>query len=416
VTASRSARAWLVWMSGVITYIVAVTHRTAFGVAGLDAADRFGVQETALSLFVVIQVLVYAGLQLPVGIALDRWGSRTIVTVGAITAGIGEVGMVLADAVPVALAARVLVGAGDAMTFVSVIRVIPAWFPARQVPVLVQLTGTIGQLGQVVAALPFAWTLHHHGWQPAFAALAAVSGIAAASTWFGLRDRPANAPVVARHGALVGLGETVRSSGTWLGFFAHLLSGFSINLFVLMWGYPFLVEGQGVSPATASALLTVSVVVTVAAGPLLGALTARFQRHRQRLVGGVAVMTLTGWLIVLLPATPRPTWQLVVFVVLITVGGPASLIGLDLAGSFAPPERLGTAIGVANGGAFISSLTLMLVVGLVLDVRTGAAPATLTDYRVALSSVIVMWVIGVVGVRATGARAAARLARPQVTV
>ena len=51
-------------------------HRTSFGVAGLDAADRFAASPAVLSGFVVLQLLVYAVLQVPVGMLLDRFGAR----------------------------------------------------------------------------------------------------------------------------------------------------------------------------------------------------------------------------------------------------------------------------------------------------------------------------------------------------
>ena len=52
--------------------------------------------------------------------------------------------------------AGVLVGTGDAMTFICVLRLIPAWFSVSQVPVITQLTGLLGQAGQVASTIPLA--------------------------------------------------------------------------------------------------------------------------------------------------------------------------------------------------------------------------------------------------------------------
>jgi hypothetical protein len=52
----------LVWAVGLAAYTVGVMHRTSFGVAGLDAAERFGASPAVLSGFVVLQLLVYAAL------------------------------------------------------------------------------------------------------------------------------------------------------------------------------------------------------------------------------------------------------------------------------------------------------------------------------------------------------------------
>jgi MFS family permease len=126
-------RAWGVWAVGLAAYLVGVMHRTSFGVAGLDAATRFDAGPAVLSGFVVLQLLVYASLQVPVGVLLDRFGARRLVAVGAITMAAGQLMLALATSLPLAILARVLVGAGDALTFISVLSVVSAWFPVRRV-------------------------------------------------------------------------------------------------------------------------------------------------------------------------------------------------------------------------------------------------------------------------------------------
>jgi len=59
-------------------------------VAGLDAAHRFSASPAALSGFVVLQLLVYAALQVPVGLLLDRFGGRALVATGALTMAAGQ--------------------------------------------------------------------------------------------------------------------------------------------------------------------------------------------------------------------------------------------------------------------------------------------------------------------------------------
>ncbi|MCL2465364.1 MAG: MFS transporter, partial [Micrococcales bacterium] len=123
----RFVTPWLVWGSGLVAYVVAVAQRSSFGVAGLVAAHRFGVDETMLSLFVVIQLATYAAMQLPVGVAVDRWGPRRTLSVGALTMAVGQLVMTVAPHVGVALAARVLIGSGDAAIFVSAVRLVGLW-------------------------------------------------------------------------------------------------------------------------------------------------------------------------------------------------------------------------------------------------------------------------------------------------
>src|SRR3954453_6542567 len=122
-------RAWAVWAVGRAAYIRGVLHPTSLGGSGLDAQDRFHASARTLASFAVLQLLVYAGLQVPVGLLLDRFGSLRLVVSGALLMAAGQAVLAVADAMPGAVAGRVLVGAGDAMTFISVLRLVPQWFP-----------------------------------------------------------------------------------------------------------------------------------------------------------------------------------------------------------------------------------------------------------------------------------------------
>ena len=167
-------RAWIVWTTGLLAYIVAVLNRTTLGVSGLDAADRFTAGPGVLSTFVVLQVVVYAGAQIPAGVLLDRFGSRAlIVSGGALMAG-GQLTLAFTESLPTAIAARAVVGLGDAVTFISVLRLVPHWFEPPQVPLVTQLTGICGQLGQVLSAVPFLALLAASGWTVAYASVASV--------------------------------------------------------------------------------------------------------------------------------------------------------------------------------------------------------------------------------------------------
>ena len=94
---ASTRRIWVVWSVALVAYVVGVMHRTSFGVAGLDAADRFSATPAALSGFVVLQLLVYAALQIPVGLLLDRFGVRPMVVAGALTMAAGQLVLALAS-------------------------------------------------------------------------------------------------------------------------------------------------------------------------------------------------------------------------------------------------------------------------------------------------------------------------------
>jgi MFS family permease len=416
-----STRAYVVWLVALVAYAVAVFHRASLGVAGVEAQERFSAGASAVSLFLVLQLAVYAALQVPVGVALDRFGSRRMILAGALTMAAGQLVLALATDVPTALAARVLVGAGDAMTFISVLRVVSLWFPGRTVPLITQLTGILGQLGSIVAAYPLVALLHGTSWQTTFLGAAATGVLVAVLVLLALRDAPAGtdpAPVAGLAELRGNLAATWREPGTRIGLYTHLVTQFSGTVFALLWGYPFLVMGQGRSPAVAAALLTLLVLIGMGVGPLLGRLCGRWPLRRSVLVFGILAATAAVWTVVLLWPGRAPLPLLVALVVVLGTNGPGSMIGFDYARTENPAERLGSASGVVNVGGFVASLLTILAVGVVLDLLTpGSSTAyDLDAFRAAFAVQYFFWAIGLVGVLRHRRQLRARLARDGVVL
>ncbi|WP_433227388.1 MFS transporter [Actinomadura formosensis] len=411
--------AWTLWGLGVLAYAVAVLHRTSFGVVGLDAVRRFDASAGVLASFTVLQLLVYAGLQIPVGLLLDRVGPRRMVAGGALLMAAGQALMAVSTGIGTAVVARVMVGAGDAMTFISVLGIVATWFPGRHVPIVTQLTGQLGQFGQVLSAIPFVALLHGPGWGTAFGSAAALGLLMAVLAIAFLRDGPGRAGVPTLRETGANLVRAWRHPGTRLGFWSHFVTQFPANTFALMWGYPYLVSGQGMRPAAASTLLTLFVLFTVVSGPFIGRLVARHPLRRSWLVLGIVALSVAAWAAVLAWPPPTPAWLLVLLVLCIAPGGPGSLIGFDYARTFNPPGRQGTATGIVNVGGFIATLVTILLIGVVLDALSPDGEFTPGAFRAAWTVQTGIWAIGIAGVlrtralarRHTGLRPAARRSR-----
>ena len=395
-------RPWIVWATALLAYIVAVLDRTTLGVSGLAAADRFSAGPSLLSAFVVLQVVVYACAQVPAGLLLDRYGSRALIASGAALMASGQLALAFTESLPTAIAARAVVGLGDAVTFISVLRLVPHWFPTRRIPLVTQMTGIFGQLGQVLSAVPFLAMLSSEGWSVAYASAAALGVLAVVLTLLIVKNAPdgvtATAEAMSVRETLISVKTVWLRPGTRLGFFTHMGTQFSITVFALMWGLPYLTEAQGLSPAGAGALLSLSVVVAIASGVLIGIVTGRWPHRRSRLVLVIIASNALAWTAVLVLRGPAPLWLLVALVIVISVGGPGSMVGFDFARTFNPRATLGTAQGMVNMGGFLASLLLMQAMGLVMQAAGGIS---FESFRVAWTLQYVVWTVAVVGILIT---------------
>ncbi|MER6314526.1 MFS transporter [Streptomyces sp. NPDC001581] len=408
-------RAVAVWSIGVAVYFVAVIFRTSLGVAGLDAADRFHVNASALAAFSLLQLLVYAGMQIPVGLMVDRLGTKKVLTLGAVLFTVGQLGFALSPSYGMALAARALLGCGDAMTFISVLRLGTRWFPARRGPLMAQLAGLVGMAGNLVSTLVLAPVLHGVGWTAAFAGSAVAGLVVLVPLVLFLKDHPEGygpAPAARGGGGAGGfvrrqIRESWAEPGTRLGLWVHFTTQFPAMVFLLLWGMPFLVEAQGLSRTTAGGLLTLVVASNMALGLVYGQAVGRRQSARIPLALGTVGLTALLWAAVLAyPGDTAPMWLLIALCLVLGTCGPASMIGFDFARPANPAQRQGTASGITNMGGFIASMTTLLTVGVLLD-------ATGDNYRIAFSTVFVLEALGVSQILRLRRRALAREAEPE---
>jgi MFS family permease len=369
-----------------------VFHRTSLGVASLDAVQRFGVGPAALGTFMVLQVGLYALMQVPTGLLVDHFGPRRVLTVAALLMGLGQVLFAVAASYPLGLLARAVLGVGDAMTFVSVLRLVVAHFSARRYAALASITAALGAVGNLVATVPLTLLLDSAGWTVTFAAAGAVTAGYAVVVALRLRDVPAGTrrPAPAA-GSLREVAKEVdrswRVAGTRLGFWVHFSTMFAPAVLGLLWGFPYLVQAQGLAPGVAGSVLGVLVLGAMFGGPALGVVIGRRPEWRMSFVIGYLGSAFAVWAVLLgWPGGRVPVAVLVVAFAWLSLGGPASSISFALVRDYNPVRRVGTATGVVNVGGFVAITVSALAIGLLLD-WTGS-------FRIALLVVVALLVAG----------------------
>jgi len=393
-------------IAGALAYLLTVTNRSSMGVASLLASQKFDVAATSLSTLAVAQLIVYAVMQVPVGILLDRFGSKAMLVFGTAVMTGGQFLVAISTELGLAVVGRMFVGLGDAFVFISVIRLVNGWFVGARATRVQQLVTNTGQLGQAVSAIPFAAMLGSYGWSTSFTVLAGASfAVVFISAVFIVNDREPhssdhNSPSLKIvFGQLI---ENVKHPGVRMAFWTHFVLQSAPSVFSLLWGYPFLVGGQGIEPHVASLLLSSFVIIGFIVGPLISLFCANYPQRRSFLILSNVLALAIVWTMVIFIPGRAPIWLVVLLCLVLATSGPMSMIAMDYTRSFIDKSRLGTATGFVNIGGFVATFSMMFLAGVILDLVKAASSAagqaaqlySLNGFRWAMSVQFLVLIIG----------------------
>lgn len=391
------------WGIGAGVYVLAVFHRTSLGVAGPMAEARFSLNSAQLGTFIMLQLGVYGLMQVPTGILVDRFGPRKMLLAATSTMGLAQLAFALVDTYPLALAARGLLGCGDAMTYISVLRLATAWFPARRYAVITAFTGLLGSAGNLLATLPLTALLATAGWSRTFAVAGALSLGYGLLLFRPATRRPLRAAAadtadsaVAGHRVFAEVKQAWRVPAGRLGFWIHLTTMTGPVVFSVLWGFPYLTEALGYTSSRASGLLLMFVAVGSTASLVIGIVVTRRPVIRSPIALVVALACILAWLVLIAwPGGVPPLGVVITAISILAVGGPASSLAFLLARDYNPRHRISTATGMVNVGGFAGSVVGIYLVGQILDwVDPGGVQRSVAAYRWAFGAVAAFTAFG----------------------
>ncbi|TVX79270.1 nitrate/nitrite transporter [Corynebacterium sp. NML180780] len=424
-----TTKALIVWFGAVAVYAVAILGRTSFGVASVEAIDRFNVDASRIAVFTAVQVGVYAFAQIPTGLLIDRLGPRFMLVAGAIIMAVGQIVLGLTTSYGVAIVARVLIGAGDATAFLSGMRILPYWFPPRKTPLFTQLTAALGQLGQFLSAVPFLALLTAKGWTVSFVSLGALGLLIALLAAIAVADTPEWAEMTPGQRREIKqqrqddrtpmkevLGVVLRSPIAWEAFFIHGWVIFWMFSFCLLWGLPLMTLGMGLTESQAGTVLILFTVVNIASAPFVGAVSARMGSSRDLgalILGGVTPL---AWIIFFLPSEPRSYAAILTMSIIMGLCVPTSNFGFDAVRENLPTNMVATGTGLGNMGGFVATMIGAQTVGVLLDHSSHGQAYQWHDFQLAWIAFYVTAAVLLIGLLVSRRKARRLTAAPHVRI
>ncbi|MCC6947834.1 MAG: MFS transporter [Bradyrhizobiaceae bacterium] len=388
----------LVLLVGAMCFIHVVSQflRSSVGVIAPDLARDLGLGATGIGLLSSAFFLGFAGAQVPLGVAIDRWGPRLTMSVSMGIAVLGVILFAVAQSPEFLVFARTLTGIGCASFFMGPLAIYSRWFPPERFSTLVGIQLGVSGLGVIGATAPLAYSTGAIGWRMSFLAVAAIAALIGLFVWLVTRDDPPGRERPKSGESLresfSGLAEVVRVP-SFVAVFAMQFAGYSTFLTVFgLWAGPYLAHVYGYDLDRRGNVLFVLAIVHLIASATWGPADRLFRSYKIPATIG-AGMTVVSLIWIASVGKPSEAMLLVWFVVfgffasctaVITAHG-RSLFPVAFVGRGLTLMNLGT-----MGGVFVMQAATGTVMGL-FDAPGGVYP--IEAYRAAFA--VLAGVLGV---------------------
>ena len=183
-------RGLFAWGLGAGFFFLAFLQRVSPSVMVDELMRDFAVSAVILGNLSACYFYIYAAMQLPVGLMIDRIGPRLLLTLFALLCVAGNLIFAVADTVTAAYLGRILIGAGAAASWVGTLALATRWLPARHFALFAGLGQVFGMAGGVFGQSPLSLAVDGLGWRGALLATAGLAGLFAVLFWLVVRDHP----------------------------------------------------------------------------------------------------------------------------------------------------------------------------------------------------------------------------------
>ncbi|MGI9383353.1 MAG: MFS transporter [Methyloligellaceae bacterium] len=351
-------------------YVVSQFYRVSNAVIAPELMRDLSLSPEAMGAVTGIFFLAFAVFQVPVGVLLDRFGPRRVMSGCLLIAVAGAVLFALAPGAGLLTLGRALIGAGCAAGLMGSFIAIGRWYPPGRFAALTSALFTIGGIGQLMATTPLSVVSDAAGWRGAFLIIAGLTLGCAVLLFVFVRDAPpGHATQEAASESLTQIGrgmlDVLTNRQLWhVGAIQFVCYG-SVLAVSGLWGGPYLQDVHGLDGAARGNVLLALNVAMLAGVIVYGRLETLVDTRKWTIVAGAAA---TAGVLGLLAALPSPAlWQVTGLFVLLGATGSYFMLAHAHARGVLPDHVLGRGLTLQNvavmGGVFVTQTVSGFVVG-----------------------------------------------------
>ncbi|WP_298624510.1 MFS transporter [uncultured Legionella sp.] len=351
---------------------------------GHISATTFG-QISALYYF------AYSPMQMPVGMLMDRFGPRRLLTFACLCCTLGSWMFTLTSSMFLVGSGRFLVGFGSSFAFVGVLSLALHWLPRRYFSLVAGLITTLGMLGLVFGEVKITEWSMIIGWEQVLLGIALIGSVLSVVVWLVVRDgpvgfQPNKYPLPEFfHNVL----KVLMSPEVWLIGFVGACLYTSLSVFGELWGKTYLEQAHNLTKVEAARTVSAVFLGWAVGAPIAGYISDTTGKRVLPLVIGAILALICISLVLYLPGLSYRSLNILLF--LYGVFSATEIIVFIMAKECSGAKLSGTVFAVTNMIVTLGGVIFQPLVGKLLDsfgdsgIVHGEHIYTVVDYQVALS-------------------------------
>jgi len=350
-------------------YVVSHFYRVSNGVIAPDLMRELDLSQEAMGTLTGAFFITFSLTQIPVGIMLDRLGTRHTIPIMMTFAVVGSLIFAVAAGLAGLTVGRMLMGLGCSCVYVGALAVASRWFQTRYFATVAGILVAAGNAGNLLATKPLAEVVEVVGWRTTFVGMAGIAAIGAIIVLLFVRDAPPDHPFHSREAerlgsVLKGVGDVFRIGDLPPMLVVQFFGYASVMTILGLWGGPYLHDVYGLGLEARGSVLSVMGIGLIVGSLTFGPLDRVFDTRKGIVIGGglfaVAILVLLAVL-----AKP-PLWLVMTLYALLAFSNAYNIVGMAHARAIVPDRMIGRGMTVIALFTMGGVATLQIVTGLIL--------------------------------------------------
>ena len=366
---SMATIAWLMCGLGAVFYSYEYFLRISPSVMESALRQHFNLSATGFGFLSSFYYYAYVPMQIPVGIMMDRYGPRLLLTLACVACVVGTFIFGITHYFWVAAIGRFLVGFGSAFAFVGVLKLATIWLPENKLAMVSGLAAALGAVGAMIGDNILGELVINIGWQETVQ-LSGVAGIVLTFIlWFGIRDKKKidqeEVMVDTFRQSMRDLLIIAKNSQIWINGLYGCLVYLPTTVLAELWGIPYLTHAQNMSQKSAGFANSLIFLGFIIGAPLMGFISDKLRRRKLPMMVGALGAALIMIIILYVPGLNESNLRVLLFLlgIFYSVQAIVFAVGRELS----PKEAAGTAMAMTNMIVMLGASFLQPVIGNILD-------------------------------------------------